>query len=167
MQFPAEHALGAGKINEAVEQKALEIGKPDAELAQLDHHVNTFVKQDTGIPRNKLGGWTDEDWAQISKTWQIAGIELVTMQHEVIENYVDIMEANIEKGHKDVRGGTAVVVLSGGGTRGAVFRNSTQRFFESKYPNISLRHNTEYELVKIRQSLDSCRTWTDHFSGHL
>jgi hypothetical protein len=167
MQFPAEHALGAGMINAAVERKAREIGKPDAELVQLDHHLNTFVKQNTGIPRNKLGGWTDRDWAQISETVQIADIELITKQHRVMKKYMDIIKANIEKGHKDVLGGTAAAVLSGGGTRGAVFLNRTRRFFEENYPNISLRHNTGYELVKIRQSLDSCGTWTDHFSGHL
>lgn len=167
MQLPAEYALGAGRINEAVEQKAREIGKSDAELVQLDHHVNTFVKQNTGIPRNKLGGWTDRDWAQILEAVQSADIQLIAEQHGVMKEYMDLIKANIERGHKDVRGGTAAGVLSGGGTRGAVFRNSTRHFFEDKYPKMSLRYNTEYELVKIRQSLDSCGTWTDHFSGHL
>jgi hypothetical protein len=114
-----------------------------------------------------LGGWTDWDWSQILETVQSADIQLIAEQHKVMKDYMDIIKANIEKGLKDVCGGTAAAVLSGGGTRGAVFRNNTRRFFEDKYPNISLRHNTEYELVKIRQSLDSCGTWADHFSGHL
>jgi len=137
MRRPQEPPLGAGMINQAIENKACTMGKV-VDLPTLRDYVDTHVKPDTSMETKPFGPFDSEEWAKIQQEGRDEEMRLIRAQQDFMKEYVGC----VHEPHNSV-----TVTLSGGGARGKTCQREMSKFFELEFPQIDLRQHHDLTLV--------------------
>jgi hypothetical protein len=137
MRHPKEPPLGAGMINQSIEEMACNMGKAE-DLPMLRDYVDTHVKPDTSIETKRFGSFTNDEWAKTQQECRDAEMRLIKAQQDFMKGYLKFVPESHEK---------ITVTLSGGGARGRKSQQEMEKFFELEFPRIDLRRHCNLMLV--------------------